>query len=371
MSQLLQRMERRRAPVTVEALGIVNALPHAVFVVDGDNTVTHLNLAGENLFKISAQQLLGQALEEHVPPDSPLFDLIDKCRRNGASLAQYGVRIDGPRIQPRNATVEVAPIAERPEHIVVAVREGSIASKIDQQLTSRGAARSVSAMAEMLAHEVKNPLSGIRGAAQLLEQSAASDGDRILTRLIVDEVDRIKALIDRMEVFSDSRPPRRDEVNIHQVLEHVRTLAQSGFANRVRFIERYDPSLPPVWGNRDQLVQIFLNLVKNAAEAVPANGGEIAIETSYHHGVRLAVPGSDKAMHLPLLVSIIDNGDGIPEDLRPHLFDPFVTSKTNGTGLGLALVAKIVGDHGGVIEFDSQPRRTVFKVHLPIAGTSK
>jgi len=371
MSQLLQRLERRPAPAVIEAAGIVNALPHPVFVVDGDNAVTDLNLAGESLFKVSAPQIVGQALEEHVPPDSPLFDLIDKCRRNGASLAQYGVRIEGPRIPARNATVEVAPIAERPDHIVVAIREDSIASKIDQQLTSRGAARSVSAMAEMLAHEVKNPLSGIRGAAQLLEQSAASDGDRILTRLIVDEVDRIKALIDRMEVFSDSRPPRRDEVNIHQVLEHVRTLAQNGFASHVRFIERYDPSLPPVWGNRDQLVQIFLNLVKNAAEAIPQNGGEIAIETSYHHGVRLAVPGSDKAMHLPLLVSIIDNGEGIPEDLRPHLFDPFVTSKTNGTGLGLALVAKIVGDHGGVIEFDSQPRRTVFKVHLPLAGTSK
>jgi two-component system nitrogen regulation sensor histidine kinase GlnL len=355
-------------PPAVDSGAILNALPHAVFVVNGENRLVDVNMAGEHLFRSSALQLRGQSLTDHMPSDSPLLDLIDKCRRNGSSLAQYGVRVEGPRVSARTATVEVAPVSEPPGHIVVAVRERSIASKFDQQLTSRGAARSVSAMAAMLAHEVKNPLSGIRGAAQLLDQSVVTEGDRVLTRLIVDEVDRIKALIDRMEVFSDSRPPRREEVNIHQVLEHVRMLAQTGFAKQVRFIERYDPSLPPVFGNRDQLVQVFLNLVKNAAEAAPQPGGEIILETAYHHGVRLAVPGAERAVHLPLRVSVIDNGDGIPDDLRPHLFDPFVTSKTNGTGLGLALVAKIVGDHGGVIEFDSHPRRTVFKVHLPLAS---
>jgi two-component system nitrogen regulation sensor histidine kinase GlnL len=225
-------------------------------------------------------------------------------------------------------------------------------------------------MAAMLAHEVKNPLSGIRGAAQLLERTVPAE-DRQLTRLICDETDRICALVDRMEVFSDSRPLARGPVNIHQVLEHVRRVAQSGFARQVRFVERYDPSLPPVYGNRDQLVQVFLNLVKNAAEAVPETGGEIVLSTRFQHGIRVAVPGGDSRMDVPLEVSVQDNGPGIPEDLRPHLFDPFVTTKKNGTGLGLALVAKIVGDHGGVIDVDGQPRRTVFRVLLPMARASQ
>jgi two-component system nitrogen regulation sensor histidine kinase GlnL len=250
--------------------------------------------------------------------------------------------------------------------VVLSLHERSIARKIDNQLTHRGAARSVVAMAAMLAHEVKNPLSGIRGAAQLLEENA-SEGDRMLTRLICDEADRIVALVDRMEVFTDGRPLEKTAVNIHGVLEHVRRVAQSGFGRAIRFIERYDPSLPPVLGNRDQLIQVFLNLVKNAAEACPEKGGEIVLSTAYQHGVRLAVPGSDSRVHLPLLISVQDNGDGIPEDLRANLFDPFVTTKMNGTGLGLALVAKIIGDHGGVIDFDSVPRRTIFKVSLPVA----
>jgi two-component system nitrogen regulation sensor histidine kinase GlnL len=212
---------------------------------------------------------------------------------------------------------------------------------------------------------VKNPLSGIRGAAQLLEQNAG-EGDRELTRLICEEADRIVALVDRMEAFGDPRPLERGAVNIHEVLERVRKSAQSGFGRHVRFVEAYDPSLPTVHGNRDVLVQIFLNLVKNAAEAVPRQGGEIVLATAYQQGVRFAVPGSSSRVHLPLVVSVTDNGEGIPEDLRAHLFDPFVTTKRNGTGLGLALVAKMIGDHGGVIEFDSQPRRTVFRVFLPM-----
>jgi two-component system nitrogen regulation sensor histidine kinase GlnL len=213
---------------------------------------------------------------------------------------------------------------------------------------------------------VKNPLSGIRGAAQLLEQNA-SPADRELTRLICDEADRICALVDRMDVFSDQRPLERSALNIHEVMERVRRAAGSGFARHVRFIEDYDPSLPPVHGNRDLLIQVFLNLVKNAAEAVPEKGGEIELSTSYQHGVRLAVAGSESRVHLPLVVSVVDNGEGIPEDIRAHLFDPFVSTKHNGKGLGLALVAKVVGDHGGVIEFDSQPRRTTFRVYLPVA----
>ena len=358
-------LRRKRRSMALDAEAILAALPHPVLVVDAEDRITELNLAAEQFLASSSGLTLGNRLAEHVPADHPMMALVAKVRDTGGSMAEYDVLLENPRIGQHLVTIEAAAIPEEPGHVVIAIRERSIASKIDLQLTHRGAARSVTAMAAMLAHEVKNPLSGIRGAAQLLEQNAGPD-DAQLTRLIVDESDRICALVDRMEVFSDSRPIRREAVNIHQVLDHVRRIAQSGFARQVKFVERYDPSLPSVLGNRDQLVQVFLNLIKNAAEATPPDGAEIVITTAFQHGMRLAVGGTNRRLDLPLVVSIQDNGEGIPEDLRDHLFDAFVTTKTNGTGLGLALVAKIVGDHGGIVDFESQPRRTTFRVLLPM-----
>ncbi|WP_127089823.1 two-component system sensor histidine kinase NtrB [Aquabacter cavernae] len=359
--------KRRPEPEANLSRAILDAVPHPVLTLSDTGQIVDANVAAEAFFEVSLPVLRRRAFAEFVPFGTPLLGLIDQVRARGAPVNEYRVDLGTPRNGgERTVDIHVAPVAERPGHVVVMLQERTIADKMDRQLTHRGAARSVSALASMLAHEIKNPLSGIRGAAQLLEQSAG-DEDRALTRLICDEADRIVKLVDRMEVFSDERPVEREPVNIHAVLEHVRTLAASGFARHVRFVEEYDPSLPPVFANRDQLIQVFLNLVKNAAEAIDGDGdGEIQLTTAFRPGVRLTVPGTTSRVSLPLEFCVKDNGKGVPEDLLPHLFDPFVTTKPTGTGLGLALVAKIIGDHGGIVECDSQPRRTTFRVLLPM-----
>ncbi|MDA1089378.1 MAG: ATP-binding protein [Proteobacteria bacterium] len=353
----------------IDIESIFNALATTIVVIDADDVIVHVNAAGEQFLQGSANFLKGRQLKELMPYDNPLFSLITQVRRDGLAVSEYGVTLESPRIGRNLVNLQVAPLLDIPGVVALTLQQRSIADKIDRQLTHRGAARSVTAMAAMLAHEVKNPLSGIRGAAQLLEQNATPD-DRGLTTLIREEADRICDLVDRMDVFSDLSPLKRDAVNIHQVLDRVMQLAKNGFGKHLRYITNFDPSLPPVLGHRDQLVQVFLNLIKNAAEAAPHKGGEITLETSYQQGVRFAVPGTGALIHLPLLVSIKDNGDGIPDDIMHCLFDPFVTTKPQGSGLGLALVAKIIGDHGGVIECDSMAKRTEFRIMLPMADKS-
>jgi two-component system nitrogen regulation sensor histidine kinase GlnL len=364
------QIPRNMLPMTsaTSAEAVLNSLPHPVIVVGSSGEVIDANAAAEHFFDVSATMLRRHVLRDLVPFGSPLLALIEQVRNRGAAVNEYKVDLGTPRSSgERLVDLHVAPVPEQPGHVVVMLQQRTIADKMDRQLTHRSAARSVTALAAMLAHEIKNPLSGIRGAAQLLEQSA-SDDDRSLTRLICEEADRIVKLVDRMEAFADKRPVEREPVNIHAVLEHVKKLAQSGFARNIRFVEEYDPSLPAILGNRDQLIQVFLNLVKNAAEAIGPNAtdGEIQLTTAFRPGVRLSLPGSKTRVSLPLEFCVKDNGPGVPDDLRPHLFDPFVTTKPTGTGLGLALVAKIIGDHGGIVECESQPRKTSFCVLMPM-----
>ncbi len=356
----------RAAMLASDGPSILDALPHPVLLVAPDGVIESANMAAEIFMRSSASVLRRHPISDFVPFGSPLLTLIEQVRERAAPVNEYKVDIGSPRIgAPKMVDINAAPVADRPGAVVLMFQERTMAEKIDRQLTSRGAARTVTSLAAMLAHEIKNPLSGIRGAAQLLEQSVVDD-DRSLTRLIMDETDRIVKLVDRMEVFSDERPIEREPVNIHVVLDRVKSLSDNGFARNKRIVEIYDPSLPPVFANKDQLIQVFLNLVKNASEAIGEDpDGEIRISTAFRPGVRLSVPGTEARVSLPLEFCVQDNGPGVPDDLLPHLFEPFITTKTNGSGLGLALVAKIIGDHGGVIECDSQRERTIFRILMP------
>src|SRR5215470_16361866 len=329
----MRRAQAISPMVSGPADALLHALPHPVIMVSSDGKIADAKVAAEQFFEASTAMLRRHLLKELVPFGSPLLTLIDQVRTRGAAVNEYKVDLATPRnAGERLVDLYVAPLSEYPEHVVVMLQERTIAAKMDRQLTHRGAARSVIALAAMLAHEIKNPLSGIRGAAQLLEQSAG-DEDRPLTKLICDETDRIVKLVDRMEVFADERPIDREPVNIHVVLDHVKRLAHSGFARHVKFLEDYDPSLPPVLANRDQLIQVFLNLLKNAAEAIgDAADGEIHLTTAFRPGVRLSLPGAKTRVSLPLEFCVRDNGPGVPEDLLPHLFDPFVTTKPSGSG---------------------------------------
>jgi two-component system nitrogen regulation sensor histidine kinase GlnL len=343
---------------------ILNAMPSAVLALDRSLAIVFVNPAAEQLFGISRAVLEARPLTELLPFDSPLFDLLRRVGEAGSGVSDYAVELLLGRGEPQLVDVHVAALDEEHGDHLVVLHPCSVAQRLNRQLSHRGGARAVAGLGATLAHEVKNPLSGIRGAAQLIEGSLAED-ERSLVRLICDETDRICALVDRMEAFADGRPIERRPVNIYQVLERVRRLSETGFGRRVKIIERYDPSLPEVDGDHDQLVQVFLNLIKNAVEAVPAEGGEIRIATQYTHGLSMRVANSRERVELPILVEIQDNGPGVSEEMVPHLFEPFVSSKRSGSGLGLSLAAKIVGDHGGAIEFRNQARGALFRVRLP------
>ena len=347
---------------------LLSALPHPILIIGSDQSIVFANSAAEAFFTMSVATLKRSRITDIVAFGCPLLGLIEQVQATGATVNEYGIEVATPRFSgAKLIDVYGGPLPDDPANIFILLQQRSMAQMIERQLTHRAAARSVSGMASVLAHEIKNPLSGIRGAAQLLEPGL-SDDDRALAQLICSETDRICNLVDRMEVFGDERPIVKDAVNIHDVLNHVRRISEHGFGRDLRYVEDYDPSLPPVLGNRDKLVQAFLNLIKNAAEAIGdrRDTGRIILQTAFRPGVRLSVPGSDTRVSLPLMIQIEDNGVGIPEHLKPHLFDPFVTTKPSGTGLGLALVAKIISDHGGIIECESEPKRTVFRVLLPM-----
>src|SRR6201996_8048821 len=311
---------------------IANALPMPILLIAGDTKVLYANPAAEQFFDTGLSMLRKQTLADLIAPHSPLFQLVEQAAERNASAAERAVDLSTPKHGERVADVTVSPVPEPEGAMLLTFQERGLAQRMDRQLMARGAVRSMHGMAAVLAHEIKNPLAGIRGAAQLLEEALAPS-EREMTQLIVAESDRIRGLIDRMESFGDTRAFARHPVNIHEVLDRVRKVAESGFARGVAMIENFDPSLPPVLGDRDQLIQVFLNLVRNAADALPETGGEITLTTGYRPGVRFGAPVAGEGGSLPRGGAVRDNGSGVPSDLLPHIFDPFVTTKPRGSGL--------------------------------------
>jgi len=343
-----------------------HALPNPALQVDAQGRIAAVNAPGETFLGTAHSHLAGRDLAAIAGEDSRIADLVRRVLAQCIKMAEYDVELSWPERPARLVDLHAAPVTQAPGGLVILIHPRAIAETMDRSLSHRNAARSVAGMSAMLAHEVKNPLAGISGAAQLLEMNA-TEADRELTTLIREEADRIKALLARVEQFGDIGPARRAPVNIHDVLDRAVRSARAGFASHLRFIEDFDPSLPPTPGDADQLMQVILNLLKNAAEAAPEVGGTITLGTAYRAGMKVATPGGRRES-LPLQLTITDNGPGVPEELQRHIFEPFVSSKADGSGLGLALVSKIVADHGGIIACDSAPGWTRFRLSLPVAA---
>jgi two-component system, NtrC family, nitrogen regulation sensor histidine kinase GlnL len=347
---------------------VLDAMPNPLVVLDEQDRICMVNAAAEDFFQSGAVVLMRYTLADIVPFSSPVMQSVRQVREDAAVVNEYGIGVGTPRLGgERMVDLQTAPLGDDGRFVMLMLLRRSMAHKLGHQLTHQGAARSVSGMASMLAHEIKNPLAGIRGAAQLLEPTL-SDSDRSLARLICEETDRIRNLVDQMEVFSDERPLERKPVNIHVVLDRVKKLVLAEAGDFLSIREEYDPSLPPVLGNLDQLVQVYLNLAKNAVDILKetGDGGEILFTTAFRPGMKLQVAGTPERVSLPLEISVHDNGKGVPDDLAPHIFEPFVTTKPQGRGLGLALVAKVVRDHGGTVECQPRRRGTTFRTLLPM-----
>lgn len=350
--------------MSVDFENLWHALPNAALLLDSAGQIIEVNGSAEGFLAMSKRSLHGKTLALFAGEASRIADLVARALSAQAAMSEYNVEFAWPDAPLRMVDFFAEPVPDHGLLLLIYPRGG--AERMGRSLTSRDAARSVVGMAAMLAHEIKNPLAGISGAAQLLEMNL-SDEDRELTTLIREEVDRIGKLVGRVEEFGDIGLGRRKPVNIHDILDRAAKAAKAGFAGHIRFIEEYDPSLPPTLSDPDQLMQVILNLLKNAAEAAPQVGGVITLRTAYRAGIKVRTQrGTSES--LPLQITISDNGAGVPDDLKGAIFEPFVTSKATGSGLGLALVSKVIADHGGVISCESEPGFTTFRLLMPVAS---
>ncbi|MFC3616305.1 nitrogen regulation protein NR(II) [Lutimaribacter marinistellae] len=342
---------------------IWSSLPVPAFIIDAEDRIADVNSAGEGFLNASRKSVIGHPVWDQIAANAPIEEAFERARTNGTPLFVNDVDVGSGSRAPLQCALQIAPLIGHPGNMIMLVAPRELAGRMTQSHSVKSAAQSAIGMAEMLAHEIKNPLAGITGAAQLLSMNLAPE-DLELTDLIVAEGRRIVKLLEQVEQFGNLSPPDRKPVNIHDVLDRARRSALLGFGAHMKIIEDYDPSLPLAFGDPDQLLQVVLNLIKNASEAADPKGGTIRLHTFFEHSFRLR--RSDGTGHsLPLQVEIIDDGPGIPEGMIGDVFDPFVSGRENGTGLGLALVSKILSDHDGWISVSSVPGRTVFRLSLP------
>ena len=341
-----------------------NSLPVPALLLAPDETISDANAAAELFLNISQRSLVGAGVWSKLAIDAPLGEAFAKARAQRSSLFVNDVDVGSTERAAVHCSILFAPLTGSDDQMLMMISPREMANRLTQHQASGKAAKSAIGMAEMLAHEIKNPLAGITGAAQLLSMGLSAE-DRELTDLIVEESRRIVKLLEQVEQFGNLRPPARRAVNLHDVLDRARQSAAVGFGAHMGFLEDYDPSLPRAMVDGDQLLQVVLNLVKNACEA-GRPGGIVRLRSFYEPSLRVRQSDGSQA-RLPLQIEVQDNGPGLPAEIADEVFEPFVSGRENGTGLGLALVSKLVAENGGWISVDSAPGRTVFRISLPRA----
>ncbi len=349
------------------------ALPLPALMLDGAGRAMQINPAAEGFLNISTRAAHDVGLWDLLRVDTPPEAALARARASGAPLFITDVDVGAGHGNRVPCSLSIAPlspeVADSPGAMLVVITPRELAGQRLQDASIRIATRSAIGMTEMLAHEIKNPLAGITGAAQLLSMTLGA-ADRELTDLIVNESRRIAALLDQVERFGNPAPPDLRPINVHDVLARARRSAQLGFASDMTIVEEYDPSLPDALGDPDMLQQVLLNLMRNATEAAGPQGGTIRLRSRFEHGAHLRGSGGAGA-RLPLQIEVVDDGPGVPEAVRDALFEPFVSGREDGTGLGLAIAARIIEGHGGWIAAASQPGHTVFRLSLPLASVGE
>lgn len=341
------------------------SLPVPAFVLTAEDNIADINPAAELFMNASVKTLLGAPVFDRLAIDAPLEGTFQRVRDNQSALFINNVDVSCGAAPPVQCNIQISPLSPVEGHLLLLMEPRQLADRLGRSHSVKSSARSAIGMAEMLAHEIKNPLAGITGAAQLIAMNLTGD-DLELTDLIVAESRRIVGLLDQVEQFGNVRAPERRAVNVHDLLDRARKSAAVGYAANMKITEAYDPSLPHTYVDPDQIMQVFLNLLKNASEAAGQNGGTIHIHTFYDLSLRLRRKDGT-GNPLPLQIEIIDDGPGLPPEIAADIFEPFVSGRENGTGLGLALVSKIISEHEGWITVDSVPGRTIFRISLPVA----